>query len=67
MVVTSLLFGMAHLQSGENASLIWSAALDTFVLSLILVYLRETTGALYAGVLVHSLNNLIAFIGHFHV
>jgi membrane protease YdiL (CAAX protease family) len=32
---------------------------------MVLVYLRETTGALYAGMLVHALNNLIAFGVHF--
>jgi membrane protease YdiL (CAAX protease family) len=66
MLVTSLLFGLAHLQSGDNGALIWGAALDTFILSLVLVYLRESTGALYAGILIHSLNNLLAFFSHFH-
>jgi membrane protease YdiL (CAAX protease family) len=66
LLLTSVLFGAAHLQSGAGGSLLWSASLDTFVLSSILVYLRETTGALYAGMLVHGLNNLIAFGVHFH-
>lgn len=66
MLVTSLLFGLAHLQSGSGGTIIWGAAIDTFLLSLVLVYLREHTGALYAGILVHSLNNLIAFSTHFH-
>jgi membrane protease YdiL (CAAX protease family) len=39
----------------------WAAAFDTFILSVVLVYLREKTGALYAGMLVHMLNNLLAF------
>jgi membrane protease YdiL (CAAX protease family) len=66
MLVTSLLFGLAHLQLGSGAAVLWAAGVDTFTLSLVLVYLRETTGALYAGMLVHSLNNLIAFGVHFH-
>ncbi len=66
MVVTSLLFGFAHLELGSGASAVWAAGIDTFVLSLVLVYLRESTGALYAGMLVHALNNLIAFSVHFH-
>jgi membrane protease YdiL (CAAX protease family) len=66
MIATSLLFGFAHLQTGSGASLLWAAGVDTFVLSLVLVYLRERTGALYAGMLVHSLNNFIAFGVHFH-
>jgi membrane protease YdiL (CAAX protease family) len=65
MLATSLLFGIAHLQTGQGASLLWAAGVDTFVLSLVLVYLRESTGALYAGMLVHSVNNLIAFGVHF--
>jgi membrane protease YdiL (CAAX protease family) len=64
-VFTSIIFAAAHLQIGSGAPLVWGAAIDTFVLSLVLCYLRESTGALYAGILVHSLNNLIAFGVHF--
>lgn len=66
LLVTSLLFGLAHLGSGTNGSPLWLAGLDTFLLSVVLVYLRERTGALYAGMLVHAANNLIAFGVHFH-
>lgn len=66
MLVTSLLFGAAHLQTGEGAGVLWAAAVDTFILSVVLVYLREKTGALYAGMMVHALNNTIAFGVHFH-
>lgn len=65
MIVTSLLFGLAHLQSGANG-LVWAASVDTLLLSVVLVYLRERTGALYAGILVHMANNFIAFGVHFH-
>jgi membrane protease YdiL (CAAX protease family) len=66
MILTSLLFGAAHLLTGSGPGLLWSAALNTFVLSVILVYLREHTGALYAGMIVHALNNAVAFGFHFH-
>jgi len=66
MLLTSVLFGAAHLLTGFGPGLLWSAALNTFVLSIVLVYLRERTGALYAGMLVHALNNAIAFGFHFH-
>lgn len=66
MLITSLLFGAAHLGSGTTSSLLWAAGVNTFVLSVVLVYLRERTGALYAGMLVHMLNNAIAFGVHFH-
>jgi len=61
LLATSFIFGAAHLEIGSGSPLVWGAALDTFLLSVVLVYLREKTGALYAGMLVHMLNNLIAF------
>lgn len=61
MLITSLLFGVAHLGSGDVNSLLWGAALTTLLLSVVLVYLRERTGALYAGMLVHGINNAVAF------
>ena len=66
MVTTSIVFGIAHLELGSGNPLVWGAALNTFVLSLVLVYLRERTGALYAGMLTHMLNNVIAFIVYLH-
>jgi membrane protease YdiL (CAAX protease family) len=65
-LLTSFMFGLAHLQLGSGAAVVWAAGIDTFVLSMVLVYLRETTGVLYAGMLVHALNNLIAFGVHFN-
>jgi membrane protease YdiL (CAAX protease family) len=66
MLITSLMFGLAHVQFGSGSAVLWAAGIDTFILSLVLVYLRETTSALYAGMLVHAFNNLIAFGVHFH-
>jgi len=66
LLITSVMFGAAHFQT-DNGQLIWAVALDTFMLSLVLVYLREKTGVLYAGIMVHLLNNLVAFLVHFHV
>lgn len=64
--ITCVIFGFAHIIDGSGGGLLWSAAWTTFMLSAWLVYLRERTGALYAGILVHALNNLIAFGVHFH-
>lgn len=61
MVITSLLFGLPHLGTGSSDSPLWIAGVNTFLLSLVLVYLREKTGALYAPMLLHAINNLIAF------
>ncbi len=65
VLVTSLIFGAAHLEFGSGGPLVWAAAIDTFMLSIVLCFLRDRTGALYAGMLVHMLNNLIAFGVHF--
>ena len=64
-LATSILFGAAHLLTGYSG-LLWAAAVDTFVLSIFLVYLREKTGALYAGMGLHALNNVLAFLVYFH-
>lgn len=61
VLVTSLLFGAAHLEFGSGNPLVWAAAIDTFLLSIVLCFLRERTGAIYAGILIHMLNNFIAF------
>lgn len=66
-VAVSLLFAAAHLQLGSGNALLWVAALDTFVLSMVLVYIREKTGTIWAGVGVHALKNLVAFLILFNV
>lgn len=60
-IVTSLLFGAAHLLEGVGG-LLWIGFIDTFILSMVLVYLREKTGGIYAGMFTHGLKNLIAFV-----
>lgn len=60
-IITSILFAVAHLQWGSGNALLWVAALDTFVLSMILVYLREKTGSLWAPIGTHMLKNTVAF------
>lgn len=60
-VVTSVLFAIAHLQVGSGNALLWVAALDTFILSMVLVYLREKTGGLAAPIIIHFIKNGLAF------
>ncbi len=60
-LITSLLFALAHLQFGSDAPLLWVAGIDTFVLSMVLIYLREKTGSLAAPILLHGIKNLLAF------
>lgn len=60
-LLTSAVFAVAHLQFGSGAPLLWSAAIDTFILSLVLIYVREKTGALWASIGLHMLKNFLAF------
>jgi membrane protease YdiL (CAAX protease family) len=53
-ILTSLVFAVAHGQ--------WNVAIDTFVLSMVLCYLRVSTGSLWAGVIVHIFKNSLAFV-----
>lgn len=52
-VVTSVVFGIVHLQ--------WNVGIDVFILSLVLCYLREKTGTVWAGIVLHMIKNSIAF------
>lgn len=61
-IVTSLMFAAAHLGEGGGGGLLWVAGIDTFILSLVLCYLREKTGSLWPGIGVHMLKNLVAFV-----
>ena len=51
--LVSLLFGIIHLQ--------WNVGVNVFALSVVLCGLREITGTIYSGILVHMLKNGVAF------
>jgi membrane protease YdiL (CAAX protease family) len=61
-IAASLVFASAHLQWGSGNPLLWTAAADTFVLSMVLIGLRQKTGSLWPGIGVHFLKNGIAFV-----
>lgn len=65
MVVTSIVFAAAHLQWGNDAPLLWTAAIDTFVLSMVLVYVRWRSKSLWPGIGIHFIKNGIAFLALF--
>jgi uncharacterized protein len=65
VILTSALFAAAHLPEGGSAGPLYIAALDTFVLSLVLIYLREKTGSLWASIGLHAIKNGIAFVALF--
>lgn len=53
VLITSLVFGLAHMQ--------WNVAVDTFVLSLFLIWVYESTGSLVSSIILHSVKNCLAF------
>lgn len=53
IIATSFLFGLVHWQ--------WNVAVDTFMLGVVLCGLRELTGNIWAGILVHMIKNSIAY------
>lgn len=59
-IITSLLFALPHLFE-SNSGILWIAGCDTFILSMVLVYVREKTDKLWASMLIHALKNLVAF------
>lgn len=62
---TSIFFGVLHLFGAADNNLLWIAALDTFVLSLVLCYVREKTGGIWASILIHALKNGFVFLNLF--
>jgi membrane protease YdiL (CAAX protease family) len=64
-LATSLLFAAPHLLEGQGGGLLWIAGIDTFILSLVLCWLRQKTDRLYAGMGLHALKNFSAFASLF--
>jgi membrane protease YdiL (CAAX protease family) len=52
-LITSLAFGIMHGQ--------WNVGVNVFAMSIILCIMREITGSIYSGILLHMLKNAIAF------
>lgn len=65
VIGTSALFAIGHLPEGGSAGPLYIAAVDTFILSLFLIYLREKTGGLWASMTLHAIKNGIAFVALF--
>lgn len=52
-LLTSLAFGVMHGQ--------WNVGVNVFAMSIVLCVMREITGSIYSGILLHMLKNAIAF------
>ena len=64
-VVTSIFFAFPHLLESSSGGLLYVAGLDTFILSMFLIYLREKTDGLYAPMTLHAIKNGVAFVALF--
>jgi hypothetical protein len=53
-LIVSVLFGVAHMQ--------WNVGVDVFFFSMVACLLREMTGSIWAGVLLHMVKNFLAFL-----
>lgn len=65
IIVTSTVFGALHLFGAAEGGLLWIAFVDTFVLSVVLCYLREQNGTIWAAIGVHALKNGFVFLNLF--
>lgn len=62
-IITSIIFAFAHINGGEQgAPLLWAAAIDTFILSAILIYVRQKTDNLWPAIGIHMIKNGLAFL-----
>jgi membrane protease YdiL (CAAX protease family) len=63
VLVTALVFGAMHLLGPTETGIVlqWGAAADTFAMGLVVGILRVLTGSIWAGVLLHSIKNTVAF------
>ena len=52
-LLVSILFGVVHMQ--------WNVGVNVFAMSVVLCGLREITGTIYSGILVHMIKNGLAF------
>lgn len=63
VIVSALVFGFMHLLAPTESGIVlqWGAAADTFAMGLVAGILRNLSGSIWAGVLLHSIKNAVAF------
>lgn len=63
VVVAGAVFGLMHLIGFDDNGLVlqWGAAADTFAMGLVAGTLRQLSGSIWAGVLLHAIKNGIAY------
>jgi membrane protease YdiL (CAAX protease family) len=65
ILFTSLFFASLHLFGAAEGGLLWTAFVDVFSLSIVLCYLREQNGTIWASMGVHALKNGFVFLNLF--
>ena len=66
-LIVAFVFGVLHLGIGLSSELQLNVAIDTFILSLWLGFLRSHTGSLWSSIFVHILKNGLVFFAVFVV
>lgn len=64
IALVSLVFALMHLpgfDAAGNFQWQWNVVVDIFALSIVLAVLRETTGSIWAGIVLHMMKNAIAY------
>lgn len=63
VIATAIIFGLLHLPGFTEDGVVWQwgAAADTFTMGLVAGILRQLSGSIWAGVLLHSIKNAVAF------
>lgn len=61
VLITSLLFGLLHMKWDGGVIAGVNVGIDVFVLSIVMCSLREVTGSIWAGIVLHMMKNGLAF------
>lgn len=62
LILTSVIFGAAHLELFSGGALNWGAAADTAIFSAVLIWVYQKSGNLGVPIALHALKNTIAFL-----
>lgn len=65
IILTAIVFSAMHLGLGQLESLQWNVAIATLLLGLSLGCLRAATKSVWAGIILHMIQNSIAFLALF--
>lgn len=67
VIITAIIFSALHLGLGQLEKLQWNVAIITLLLGVALGLLRTKTGSIWAGIVLHMIQNTVAFLVLFAV